>query len=223
MGGRGSGCDDHWWRAPKKGVVEDCLRLDVNRWARRQPLRTGILADGAWEWMYRDGNTFTVHYRVDTLDPGNPFVRLWYSWVDSSSPRPQHEGYRVGLTATRPHLGGHRGWFVCPLEVDGCLCLRRVGKLYLPPGGRCFGCRHCHGLTYTSCQESHTDEDLYERLAKNMGCDAATARRRLREMFKQDDPLDDDDEDLLDDDDLLDDGDDLLDDDSLDDGDDLPD
>jgi hypothetical protein len=28
-----------------------------------------------------------------------------------------------------------------------------VGKLYLPPGARYFGCRRCHELTYRSCQE----------------------------------------------------------------------
>jgi hypothetical protein len=34
------------------------------------------------------------------------------------------------------------------------MCGRRVGKLYLPPGGRYYGCRQCHDLTYTSCQQS---------------------------------------------------------------------
>ena len=28
-----------------------------------------------------------------------------------------------------------------------------MGKLYLPPGARYFGCRRCHELTYRSCQE----------------------------------------------------------------------
>ncbi|MHB1423319.1 MAG: hypothetical protein ACYC3I_09020 [Gemmataceae bacterium] len=29
----------------------------------------------------------------------------------------------------------------------------RVGKLYLPPDSRYFGCRHCHKLTNRSAQE----------------------------------------------------------------------
>ena len=30
---------------------------------------------------------------------------------------------------------------------------RRCGKLYLPPGGRHYGCRVCYELTYESAQE----------------------------------------------------------------------
>jgi len=33
-------------------------------------------------------------------------------------------------------------------------CRRRVAKLYVPPGGHLFGCRHCYDLTYKSSQES---------------------------------------------------------------------
>lgn len=51
---------------------------------------------------------------------------------------------QVWLTATRPRFGGLRWWFVCPLVVKGRSCKRRVGKLYLPPHGRYFGCRHCN-------------------------------------------------------------------------------
>lgn len=32
---------------------------------------------------------------------------------------------------------------------------RRVGELYLPPGARYFGCRHCHRLTYKT-RKRHT-------------------------------------------------------------------
>jgi hypothetical protein len=37
--------------------------------------------------------------------------------------------------------------------VSGQACNRRVGKLYFPPGGRYFGCRHCYCLTYRTVQE----------------------------------------------------------------------
>ena len=60
--------------------------------------------------------------------------------------------YPVRLVTTRCHLGGARWWFVCPLARDGAVCGRRVRKLYLRH--RYFGCRHCHDLTYKSCQES---------------------------------------------------------------------
>ena len=39
-----------------------------------------------------------------------------------------------------------------------------VGKLYLPPGELCFGCRHCYDLTYESCRESHRLRGLFRRL-----------------------------------------------------------
>jgi len=41
---------------------------------------------------------------------------------------------------------------------------RRVAKLHSPPGSRYFGCRHCHDLTYNSCQEAHQAERLFGRL-----------------------------------------------------------
>jgi hypothetical protein len=32
-----------------------------------------------------------------------------------------------------------------------------------------FGCRRCHELTYTSCQESHKFDRLYGRIAREFG------------------------------------------------------
>ena len=34
------------------------------------------------------------------------------------------------------------------METNDRPCGRRVQKLYLPPGGRQFGCRHCYHLGY---------------------------------------------------------------------------
>ena len=67
------------------------------------------------------------------------------------------------VTTTRPRFGGLRWWFVCPLLVDGVACRRRVGKLYLPPRARYLGCRHCHQLTYRSCQEHDKRVDALRR------------------------------------------------------------
>ena len=71
--------------------------------------------------------------------------------------------YRVCLTTTRPRFGGLRWWFVCPLTKAGRPCTRRVGKLYLPPGGHYFGCRHCHDLTYESVQQHDKRVDALRR------------------------------------------------------------
>src|SRR5436309_2544304 len=44
-------------------------------------------------------------------------------------------------------------------------------ELYLPPQGRYFGCRRCHDLTYTSCQESHKCDRPRRMLARDTGYD----------------------------------------------------
>jgi hypothetical protein len=48
--------------------------------------------------------------------------------------------------------------------VDGVLCENRVGMLYLPPAAKVFACRHCYGLTYESCQQSHKYDRVFEHL-----------------------------------------------------------
>ncbi len=155
MGGFGSGNRYHWWRGTKKTTVEDSLRIDANRWMREGILRAGVHLLGSRQWTYSSGSTFRVDCEVQTMDMGRPLLRLFYSWTWNGDSQPQSEDYHVALTATRPRFGGLRWWFVCPLVVKGVACGRRVGKLYLPPSGRYFGCRTCHDLTYTSCQESH--------------------------------------------------------------------
>jgi hypothetical protein len=60
-----------------------------------------------------------------------------------------------------------------------------VGKLYLPPGAGYYGCRHCHELTYTSCQESHQYDSLYRFMAGNMGTDFATVKQAMARIGKR--------------------------------------
>src|SRR6185369_10508511 len=82
------------------------------------------------------------------LQPGWSSARLSYS-VNGRS-----VGLTVRLVTTQPNYGGVRWWFVCPLTTRGQACNRRVMKLYLPPNGHYFGCRHCYDLTYRSRQQS---------------------------------------------------------------------
>jgi hypothetical protein len=164
----------------KKGTVEDCQVLDVNRWTRQGVLKAGGRFAGSWRWAYRDGSAFSVNYETNTLDPSSPFVRLWYSWVRRSTGEQDSADYLVKLTTTRPQFGGVRWWFICPLVASGHPCNRRVGKLYKPPNNRYFGCRHCHDLTYTSCQESHQNDGLYAMLAQRVGIEPREVRRLPR-------------------------------------------
>lgn len=151
MGGSGSGNHYHWWRHGKKTVVEACRSLDANRWMREGILRVETRQRGLWCWFRdaeRNETSASISYEVNTTE-ARPWVRLSYTFTKSG----EDFDYKVLLTTTQPRFGGLRWWFICPLVVDGRACNRRVSKLYLPPGARYYGCRHCHNLTYTSCQE----------------------------------------------------------------------
>src|SRR4051812_30796918 len=177
MGGFGSG--SRWLRPSRKTTVEECLCLDACRWAREGILRYGMHEFGAWSWTYADGRKCSINYEANVTDQSSTFVRLSYSVTLRAAPHPVSLDYSVKLTTTRPPFGGVRWWFLCPLN-----CARRVVKLYLPPGTRYFGCRQCHQLTYTSCQESHKYDAMYGMLARNMGCSAGDVKAALAEGEK---------------------------------------
>jgi hypothetical protein len=54
----------------------------------------------------------------------------------------------VAVTATRPHYGGVRLWFICPRSD----CARRCRVLYRPrrTNARALACRRCYKLAYAS-------------------------------------------------------------------------
>jgi hypothetical protein len=154
MGGQGSGRTPQSWRYERKFTVEECFCLDANAWMSEGALKAGVRRTGSWRWACPGVGEVAGNCVVDTRDPARPFVRLLYAWAWDPARQPGVASYRVRLTVTYPHFGGLRWWFVCPLTVGGRPCGRRVARLHLPPGGGCFGCRRCHGLTYLSCQES---------------------------------------------------------------------
>jgi hypothetical protein len=147
MGGIGSGS---WDRSNKKSTVEESLVLAMKDFWRR--LYHG--AGGTFSWTWAGGAKSSIGYFV-TWDDSGPTVTLRYRWRDIEDVQ-----IPVRLETSQTQFGGERRWFTCPLIVDGVACNRRIGKLYLPPRARYFGCRNCHGLTYRSCQESHFLERL---------------------------------------------------------------
>ena len=183
MGGSGSGSHYHWWRGSKKQTVQDCRTLDANRWMREGGLAPGIHRSGRWNWLNSatGERVSSIGYEVCTLDTADLWLRLHYTFTASG----ENIDYRIRLTTTRPRFGGLRWWFVCPLIVNGRRCNRRVGKLHLPPSGRYFGCRHCHDLTYTSCQESRKYSSLYRRMAASTGYDLATVKWAMNRIGKK--------------------------------------
>lgn len=157
MGGSGSG------RPGWHSKVEDCRWLDVNRWMREGILKADLWSCGGWKWVEptTGEERSSIGYEVDTTDPSFPWVRLHYRLTRTN----EDVDYKILLQTTRPHIAGIRWWFTCPLVVENRPCNRRVAKLYLPPGGRYFGCRHCYHLTYESCQESHKFDGVFALLA----------------------------------------------------------
>jgi hypothetical protein len=177
MGGYGSG--NHCYRWNKKAIVEDCLSLDANRWMREGILSDSSVRSGSWQWTYKDASQFVVNYQVMISEMDDPAVRLSYSWVWPATGEKDSADYWVRLAATPQHFGGRRWWFSCPVTVNGVACNRRVAKLHLPPNGRTFGCRHCHELTYKSCQESRKYDSLHRFMAERFGEDFHKFKRRM--------------------------------------------
>jgi hypothetical protein len=77
--------------------------------------------------------------------------------------------YPIKLEPTPCFFGGRRWWFICCKNPDGVYCGNRVGRLYLPPNGRYFSCRHCYNLTYASCRQSRAFERMIKRMAIALG------------------------------------------------------
>lgn len=176
MGGYGSG-----WQGSRRTRVEDCLVLSVAALVRAKALMAEAWTSGSWCWT-REGEAAphaTIGYEADLRDPADAWLRLHYR------ANGEPVDYRVRLATTRPTYGGLRWWFVCPLLRRDGGPPRRVAKLHLPPGGRYFGSRAAHGLTYASCQESGQFRGLFRRLAAELGTDEAGVRRALgRRAFR---------------------------------------
>ncbi|MDP9375271.1 MAG: hypothetical protein M3Q65_23040 [Chloroflexota bacterium] len=160
MGGYGSG---RWGAHTKRAVVEECLVLDIDDLARRHVLaRHQLWHRLGWHDAATGRETASLEVCATSDEGGRTALLLRYAEHRPGRRDEVHEW--VPLQATRPRFGGVRWWLTCPLAVGGRPCNRRVRKLYYPPGRRYFGCRHCHRLTYRSCQESH----VYDRLAAQL-------------------------------------------------------
>jgi hypothetical protein len=145
MGGSGSG-----WQGSRKIQVEECLILSAGRLQTSGILRPNLRGTGRINWRDESGDdigggtweidvtTKETEGRISILQPGHPW--------------PLHS---ADVTSTVLPWGARRWWLICPLRGRwGGGCLKRVGKLYLPPGGDTFGCRHCYKLSYWARQSS---------------------------------------------------------------------
>ncbi len=137
----------------KKTTVEDCRSLrasDFHKWGVFKA-KVGY-ASGSVVWKnYADEVISSIGYSFSQQP--YPRLTLSYAFSRNTSEEKQDFNYDIKLSTTACNYGGLRYWFICPLLKNGFPCRNRVTKLYLPPGGDYFGCRHCYELTYQSCQE----------------------------------------------------------------------
>lgn len=150
MGGFGSGRPG--WRT----IGEHMLRLEVGFLHRNDWLRPGLSFTLSWSWRGEPRASIGVTTNTD-------FLRVFYSTRDD-----QHVDETVYLDRTPCNYGGMRTWFLCPR------CGRRVGVLF---AGRCFWCRHCHGIAYAVENEDKLSRVLRRsnKLRERAGARAGTA------------------------------------------------
>jgi len=147
MGGLGSG---NWSRWPTKSVVGNGLTLDLYKLIRDGAFSPGHTTSGTLTWTRSPSGEYigSIGYSSDMTAPSSGSVRLHYNHEDTPV------DYRVSLTTTRPHFGGVRWWFVCPVKGS------RAAKLHLPPGGDIFASQQAYGLAYRSQNETTGDRLL---------------------------------------------------------------
>jgi len=139
----------YYW--DQKNTVEESHSVSV-AFLRKHGYFSG-LCSGVITWTNHWGEqTASVGVTVCAFDGGG-HVRFRYTHTRRSTGEETQCDYKVPLVTTPCHFGGVRWWFLCPLSRDGIYCGRRVGKLYLPPGGVYYGCRHCYDLSYESRNE----------------------------------------------------------------------
>ena len=156
-----------WEGDPKKIVAENCMAISTEYLKKEVFLCRDVFCRdvcGGFYWFGHETSVgFIIRYekREDGLFPPGPMMCLLIGSIEEVFFQ------EISLQATTPHFGGTRWWFSCPLLKKGVECAKRVGKLYLPPGAKSFGCRHCYDLSYRKRQEHN------KRIAKMSVSDMA--------------------------------------------------
>ena len=157
-----------------KEVVENCRIMSIfNLW------RDGLLKLRGCQWETR----WLDIYDQVTDSAGMSFqgdsLRISYRIVGSGDSKSEDISYSIPVVYTGCNFGGSRPWFLCPGEVNGVTCGRRVAKLYKPPSGRYFLCRHCYDLSYSSRRQESRNR-TWARLMRSMGRGKKKGKRRKR-------------------------------------------
>ena len=150
MGGLGSGGSRYGGRCT---TSQSCELSTVH--LRRQGAFKHAGASSVSVWSCGGERVASIVWRT-TMEDG-PRLHLSYTYTPArESPRQINEAFY--LVATWPHIGGQRWWI-------GCMCGRRVARLYKAPGAYLFRCRRCYRLTYASQNETR-EWRAFRRLRK---------------------------------------------------------
>jgi len=161
MGGSGSG---NWYRGSTKPTEENFHRFSIVRLKHYGLIGKPMRASGNWQWTCNDEVISSMCYDIRTLYEDSPHLRVHYTNTRSG----EKYDYKILLTTTRPHYGGERWWFRCPVQG----CGRRVAVLYL---AQIFACRHCCKLAYSSQNEAPHYRQLHkaQKIHQQLGGDWA--------------------------------------------------
>lgn len=147
MGGWNSGPYNYLGEEGKK-TVNKCCALDIRQWKREGLLNVGNSFVSTWK-SQKNKQMWSIRVYV----PAEDKIILSYTvTINEQEHRPIKTLVSLGFSEC--NYGGRRYWIHCPG------CFKRVALLYLDDIN--FKCRHCHALTYQSCQESGnlTDEQV---------------------------------------------------------------
>ncbi|MCB2180200.1 hypothetical protein KQH54_03670 [bacterium] len=177
MGGYGSGRKNY----QAKRLVEDsyCLSMKTIKEHVKEVDANGGMIYSSMYWSSGGERTADIRYKVHKKN-SLLRVQLIYQSTHWRTKEVTKCDYPVEIQHTEPNFGGKRYWFICPLVVSGKACLKRVGKLYLPPESVYFGCRECHDLVYLSSRESHKWDNMW----LGMGYDPKIGKM-LEKRFKR--------------------------------------
>jgi hypothetical protein len=142
MGGFGSGHRKY----NKKWTVENCFILTISNLVPYFQYSQNCPSDF---WWSSNNSSLKIDWQLSVDEHDD--LKVWLRYPLDGVYGEIVDIIRV-VTTTTP-WGSTRYWFQCPLSRNGIPCHRRVMKLYLPPGAKYFGCRHCYELTYQSCQQ----------------------------------------------------------------------
>jgi hypothetical protein len=146
-------------------TVEECSRLNISDLRRAGLFRGSFGRWGSSHWCDAYGTKIrAVVFRLLNDSTGGLILQVRQDVGIALPTRQNLSEQMIPITAIRCHFGGERYFFRCPNATNGIPCGRRVGVLYLVPGGKVCACRQCHVLAYSSAQGHDSRVDRVARL-----------------------------------------------------------